>query len=81
MVTAFGAGAVSFMVLTYWLEHRSRWFVALFALGCAASSAYGWLAEAYPFFAVEALWAMVALRRFVSRSRQERHQEVYSHGR
>ncbi|HXG35624.1 MAG TPA: hypothetical protein VNL15_01515 [Dehalococcoidia bacterium] len=71
MLTAFGAAAVSFMFITYWLEHRSRWFVAAFALGCAASSAYAWLAEAYPFFVVEALWAVVALRRFILRSRAE----------
>ncbi len=72
MVTAFGAAAVSFMFLTYWLESRSRWFVALFALGCAASSAYGWLSGAYPFFVVEALWALVAVGRFRRRSQMEK---------
>lgn len=72
MVTAFGAAAVSFMFLTYWLEQRSRWFVAMFALGCAASSAYGWLSGAYPFFVVEALWALVAAGRFRRRSQMEK---------
>lgn len=71
MLTAFGATAVTLMFVTYWLEHRSRCFVALFAAGCAASSAYAWLAAAYPFFVIEALWAVIALRRFVERSRKE----------
>jgi hypothetical protein len=71
MLTAFGASAVAFMFLMYWLEDRSRWFVALFAVGCAASSAYGWLVGAYPFFVVEAMWAVVALMRFLRRSRGE----------
>jgi len=43
MLTAFGAVAVTAMMLSYWLEARSAWFVLSFALACAASSVYGWL--------------------------------------
>lgn len=71
MLTAFGSAAVGFMFVTYWLEGVSRWFVALFAVGCAASSLYAWLAGAYPFTVVEGLWALVALRRFQARRRRD----------
>ena len=71
MLTAFGTVAVSIMMLSYWLEPHSRWYVALFALGCGLSSMYAWLAGALPFFVVEAVWMVVAFRRFLDRSRQE----------
>lgn len=63
-LTLFGAAAVTFMMLMYALEKRSNWFVLAFACGCALSSVYGFLAGAWPFGVVEAIWAGVALRRF-----------------
>jgi hypothetical protein len=67
MLTAFGATAVAFMMLMYALEHRDRRFVLAFALGCALSSVYGFLAGTWPFGVVEAIWAGIALRRYYSR--------------
>lgn len=58
------------MMVMYALEGKGRPFVVLFALGCALSSAYGFLAGTWPFGVVEAVWALVALRRF-ARSRPE----------
>jgi hypothetical protein len=49
------------------LEDRSRWFVLAFAAACALGSIYGFLQGAWPFGLVEAIWAMVALRRFGDR--------------
>ena len=43
------------MPLAYALEQRHRAFIALFALACALSSAYGFLIGSVPFGAVEAL--------------------------
>ena len=43
MLTLFGASALTFMMLMYALERRHRLFVLAFALGCASSSAYGFL--------------------------------------
>jgi len=65
MVTVYGVLALSFMMAMYALEPRGRRFVVGFALGCALSSSYGFLAGAWPFGVVEAVWAGVALRRFV----------------
>jgi hypothetical protein len=63
-ITIYGVCALTFMMAMYGLERRHRYFVAAFALGCVASSVYGFLAGAWPFGAVEAVWAVVALRRF-----------------
>ncbi|MDE3070781.1 MAG: hypothetical protein KGJ43_08650 [Acidobacteriota bacterium] len=52
------------MALMYALEARGRAFILAFALGCALSSTYGFLAGTWPFGVVEALWAAVALRRY-----------------
>jgi hypothetical protein len=65
MLTLFGAAAVTFMMLMYALEPRGRGFVLAFAFGCALSSAYGFLAGTWPFGVVEAIWAGVALRRYL----------------
>ena len=71
MLTIFGSFAVAIMFLSYWLEPRSRWFVLLFAVACAATAAYSALAGVYPITVIEALWALVALQRFARRNRRE----------
>ncbi len=63
-LTLFGFTAVGSMFATYWLEDRSPWFVLVFAMACAASAAYGFIAGTIPFGVVESLWALVALQRF-----------------
>jgi hypothetical protein len=67
MLTAFGAAAVTFMMLMYALERRHNGFILAFACGCALASVYGVLAGAWPFGVVEAIWALVAARRFATR--------------
>jgi hypothetical protein len=66
MLTVFGACAVTFMMLMYALERRGRKFVLAFGLGCALSSAYGFLAGTWPFGVVEAIWALIAVRRYLT---------------
>ena len=63
-LTLFGLFAVTAMLIFYALEPRSRWFVLGFAAACALGSAYGFLQGAWPFGVVEAVWALVALRRW-----------------
>jgi hypothetical protein len=60
-VTIYGVVAVSFMMAMYAFESRSRHFVAAFALGCALSSSYGFLAGTWPFGVIEGVWTFVAL--------------------
>ena len=65
MLTIFGACVVTFMMLMYALEKRDRRFVLAFAFGCALSSSYGFLAGAWPFGVVEAIWSIVAVKRYL----------------
>lgn len=67
MLTALGVGALTFMMLMYAGEGRGPQFTLLFAVGCALSSAYGFASGAWPFGAVEAIWTLVALRRYIVR--------------
>jgi len=64
VITLYGVVAVSFMMIMYAAEHRGRFFIAAFALGCVLSSVYGFLSGAWPFGVVEAIWSVVAWRRF-----------------
>jgi hypothetical protein len=72
VVTLFGICALTFMMLMYALEKRGRGFILAFSLGCALSSAYGFLAGTWPFGAVEAIWCLIAIRRFVETASEYR---------
>lgn len=71
VLTAYGALAVCAMLITYALESRSAAFVLAFAAACAASSLYGFLQGAWPFGFVEAVWSVVAFRRWWRRRAAE----------
>jgi hypothetical protein len=64
LVTAYGVFAVSFMMVMYALERRGPVFILGFTVGCVMSSLYGFLAGAWPFGVVEAIWSVIALRRW-----------------
>jgi hypothetical protein len=64
-LTIFGLFAVTAMLVSYALERRSPWYVLAFAVSCGLGSAYGFLQGAWPFGIVEAIWAGVALRRWL----------------
>jgi hypothetical protein len=66
-LTLFGLAAVAAMLATYALEDRSPWFILAFAGACVLGSIYGFLQGAWPFGAVEAVWAAVAARRWRAR--------------
>jgi hypothetical protein len=68
-LTAFGLFAVTTMLVTYALENRSHWFVLAFAGACVLGSIYGFLQGAWPFGLVEAVWAMVAVCRWLGHAR------------
>jgi hypothetical protein len=70
-LTAYGLVSVSLMLLFYGLEERSANYVLLFAVSCVLASVYGFLQGAWPFGMVEAIWALVALRRWLTRLKTE----------
>jgi len=67
-LTIFGFFAVTAMLICYAFEDHSHWFVLGFAVSCALGSVYGFLQGAWPFGAVEAIWCVVAVRRWGKRA-------------
>jgi hypothetical protein len=70
-LTIYGLVSVSLMLLFYALEARSAWFVLFFAVSCVMASAYGFMQGAWPFGIVEAIWSLVAIRRWWRRRNNE----------
>ena len=64
-LTLYGLFAVTAMLVCYALEARSSWYVLAFAGACGLGSLYGFLQGAWPFGLVEAIWAGVALRKWL----------------
>ena len=67
-LSAFGLFAVTAMLICYALEDRGPIFILAFAGACALGSIYGFMQGAWPFGAVEAVWAVIALRRWWRRA-------------
>ncbi|HEY3098442.1 MAG TPA: hypothetical protein VGL14_06000 [Methylomirabilota bacterium] len=63
-LSIFGLVAVTAMMLCYALERRSHWYVLGFASACVLASIYGFAQGAWPFGLVEAVWSVIALRRW-----------------
>jgi hypothetical protein len=67
-LTLFGLVAVTLMLVFYALEERGRIYILGFAAACGLGSVYGFLQGAWPFGVVEAIWAGVAVRRWMRAS-------------
>jgi hypothetical protein len=63
-LTLFGLFAVTAMVVCYALERRGRIYVLAFSGVCILGSIYGFLQGAWPFGAVELVWAVIAFLRW-----------------
>jgi len=63
-LSLFGLFAVTIMVVCYALERRHAAFVLAFAGSCVLASVYGFLQGAWPFGLLEAIWSMIAARRW-----------------
>jgi hypothetical protein len=68
-LSVFGLISVTGMLICYAFEARSHWFVLGFATACMLGSVYGFLQGAWPFGIVEAVWGVIALRRWHVRRR------------
>ncbi len=64
MITLFGVVAATVMVTSYALESRHVRWIAVFAVGCLATAAYGAITGAWIFAVLESIWAAIAIRRF-----------------
>jgi hypothetical protein len=63
-ITLFGIVAVTAMMLFYALAHRGPRFILAFSGSCVPASVYGFLQGAWPLGVVEAIWAVIAWRRW-----------------
>ena len=68
-LTTFGLFSVTAMLVFYALEDRSPAYILAFAGACVLASSYGFLQGAWPFGAVEAIWAVIAVERWRRRTR------------
>ena len=66
---AFGLFSVTVCLICYALEDRSPWYILGFAASCVLGSIYGFLQGAWPFGLVEAVWTLVAARRWLAARR------------
>jgi hypothetical protein len=71
-LTILGLFAVTAMLVFYALERCSHWFILAFAGACVLGSIYGFLQGAWPFGIVEAVWSIVAVRRWWFTDRRSR---------
>lgn len=69
-LTVYGVTALTFMMVMYGLEQRHARFILAFAVGCLLASSYGFLSGAWPFGVVEAIWSVIALRRYLQQLRR-----------
>ena len=67
MIEAFGIVAVTIMVIAYALETRGPGYILLFSLACVAASIYAVMIRSWPFAIVEAIWSLIAFRRWLLR--------------
>lgn len=71
-LTLFGLFAVTAMLVFYALEERHPRYILGFAIACVLGSLYGFLQGAWPFGIIEAVWAVVAARRWWMKSLRQR---------
>jgi hypothetical protein len=69
-LTLFGLLAVTAMLVCYAFENRNPGFILGFSFACVMGSVYGFLQGAWPFGIVEAVWSVVAVRRYFSAKNQ-----------
>ncbi len=70
ILSAFGLLSVTLMLAFYTLESKNHWFILGFSFSCALGSIYGFLQGAWPFGLVEAIWTLIAFRKWFLTFRQ-----------
>jgi uncharacterized protein (DUF2062 family) len=79
-LSTFGLFAVTAMLVFYALEPYGHHFILAFAVACVLASVYGFLQGAWPFGLVEAVWSLVAARRWMTTRMERRARQSTAHG-
>ncbi|AKA48475.1 hypothetical protein IX51_04485 [uncultured archaeon] len=66
-LNAFGAAAVTVMMVSYVAEERGTVYTFIFGISSFGASIYGWLSGTWPFGIIEGVWALFALRKWYRR--------------
>jgi len=67
-LTALGIGSAALMLVTYALEQRAHWYTLAFSVGCICACVYAFLVGTWVFGALELVWFIVAMRRWMERA-------------
>lgn len=65
-LTMFGAASAAAMVVSYAFERRHHAFTFAFAVACALSAVYAFLAGTWVFGVLEIIWFVIAMQRWMS---------------
>lgn len=77
-LTIYGSVVLALMMVFYTMEARNPKFILLFAVTCFLSSAYGFISTVYPFFVIELIWGIFAIKRYSKKVRNGNTQTGFS---
>ncbi len=66
VLNILGAIDLAIMLIFYAMEPKSRNYTLLFGLTCIGSSVYGFLSGTWPFGVIEAIWTILALKKYIT---------------
>lgn len=72
----YGAAILAVMMIFYAVEEKSSRYTLLFGGACVGTSIYGFLAGTWPFGVIEAIWAVIAFRKYYRLSMGRRGKSV-----
>ena len=75
LLTIYGSVVLTMMMIFYLLESRSPLYSLFFGITCFDSAIYGILAGVYPFGAIESVWGIFSINRYVKRIGKAKNSE------
>jgi hypothetical protein len=64
ILTIYGFISILVMLVAYAMEYKSKNWLFVFSIACLSSSFYALLAGTLPFAVVEAIWSLIAFKRW-----------------
>ncbi len=74
LLTLYGSVVLTMMMIFYLLESRSPMYSLFFGIACFGSAIYGTLAGVYPFGAIESVWGIFSIDRYIKRKAKNNKQ-------
>ena len=64
LLNIYGISILTIMMILYSMERKSIIFTLLFGFSCVGTSLYGFMAGTWPFGIIEAIWSLIAFRKY-----------------